>query len=117
MHWRVIAPFFTVSNLDSAQWLDDFVPVGRHSFTKIPRPDHLANLSWHNRTSRNTSVLEWFDFWNQTKEAWQKTNGGFITVFPQLANMVGLRKRFSSRDFPVIAWCFNVLSLIEFYSF
>ncbi len=111
MHWQVAAPFFTMSNVDKAQWLDDFVPVGRHSFTKIPRPDNLAHSSWHNRISRNTSLLEWFEFWEQTKEAWQRKNEGFITVFPQLATTVGLRKRLFSKDIPVIAWCFNMGSL------
>ena len=111
MHWTIAAPFFTESNLGDARWLDDFVPKGQHSFTKIFRRESIAQRSWHNRAARNTPLVEWLSFWNQGWEAWQTTNGGCITVFPQAANMVGLHKRFSRRTSPVIAWCFNVGAL------
>ena len=33
---------------------------------------------------------------------------GFITVFPQLAVMMGLIKRLTFGRFPILAWCFNL---------
>ena len=75
MHWTIAAPFFTESNLGDARWLDDFVPKGQHSFTKIFRRESIAQRSWHNRAARNTPLVEWLSFWNQGWEAWQTTNG------------------------------------------
>lgn len=111
MHWTIAAPFFTESSLENARWLDDFVPKGQHSFTKIFRRESIAHRSCHNRPSRNTPLAEWLSLWNQGREAWQTANGGCITIFPQAANIVGLHKRFSRRNSPVITWCFNVGAL------
>jgi glycosyltransferase involved in cell wall biosynthesis len=111
MHWTVASPFFTAHYLNTLPWLDDFVPPGRQSFTKIPRRETLATRGWHVRASRNSSLAEWVSYWNQSTEAWQITQGGLITVFPQLATMVGWRKRSSRRQVPVVAWCFNVGAL------
>lgn len=111
MHWTIAAPFFTPKSLVSAAWLDNFIPGNRHSCTKIFRQDLLADQSWHNRASRTTQTKEWFGYWQQSGFAWQSTTGGVITVFPQLASMVGLRKRLSRKNVPVIAWCFNLGAL------
>ncbi|EAZ94198.1 hypothetical protein CY0110_09997 [Crocosphaera chwakensis CCY0110] len=94
--------------MDQARWLDDFVPSGEHQFTKIPRKENSTNLGWHNRSSRNTPLEEWLIHWNQSGDAWGQTIGGCITVFPQLASLIGWRKRFSRKNVPVIAWCFNI---------
>lgn len=85
-----------------------YVPGKRHQFRLIPRRDPLANLSWHNRSSRVTGYGEWFGYWNQSAEAWEAAQGGIITVFPQLAAIVGLRQRVARKRVPVVAWCFNV---------
>ncbi|MBR8832151.1 MAG: hypothetical protein N5P05_002401 [Chroococcopsis gigantea SAG 12.99] len=111
MHWTIAAPFFEESDLGKSQWLDDFVPGGQHSFTKIYRRKNVAHQSWHNRSSRNTPLAEWLTFWNQGGDAWHGADGGCITVFPQMANMVGLHKRLSSKNSAVVAWCFNVGAL------
>lgn len=111
MHWTIAAPFFTPKSLVTDPWLDSFVPGNRHSFSKIPRQESLAAQSWHNRSSRTTQANEWFGYWQQSGSAWQSTRGGVITVFPQLASMVGIRKRFSRKDVPIIAWCFNLGAL------
>jgi glycosyltransferase involved in cell wall biosynthesis len=108
MHWTVAAPFFTQNKRDEALWLDDFVPAGQHRFTKIFRLNLQAEPSWHTRVSRNTSRLEWLNYWGQSGEAWKATEGGVITVFPQLASMVGLQKRLFRRKSPIVAYCFNL---------
>jgi glycosyltransferase involved in cell wall biosynthesis len=106
MHWTVAAHFFDNQYLSQYSWLDDFIAPGRHTFTKIPCQ---GKQSWHSRLSRNTSLAEWLDYWSQGSHAWQQTQGGVITVFPQLAAMVGLNKRLSAKkDTPVVAWSFNV---------
>jgi glycosyltransferase involved in cell wall biosynthesis len=108
MHWAVAAPFFGENPSGNNQWLDDFVPPGRHSFTKILPQHNLAGRSWHDRVSRNTPARLWLVHWNQVGEAWKIKPGGIITSFPQLAMMAGWRKRFSRRQVPVVAWSFNV---------
>ncbi|WP_373480532.1 hypothetical protein [Geminocystis sp.] len=110
MHWTVAAPFFDFDEqeLQNCRWLDDFVVGDRHSFTKVPCRDNSTNKSWHHRLSRNTSMSGWLKYWHQSGEAWEKTTGGVITVFPQLATMVGTRKRFSSKNIPLISYCFNI---------
>lgn len=108
MHWTVVAPFFKNNGIGNAVWLDDFVPAGQHSFTKIFQAGNRSSRNWHARLSRNTQIPEWHDFWRQSGDAWRGTRGGCITVFPQLAAMVGLRKMLSKRRVPVVAWCFNV---------
>lgn len=111
MHWTIAAPFFTPKSLVTTPWLDNFMPDNRHLFTKIFRQDPLADQSWHSRSSRTTQTKEWVSYWHQSGFAWQSTRGGVITVFPQLASMVGIRKRFSRKEVPVIAWCFNLGTL------
>jgi glycosyltransferase involved in cell wall biosynthesis len=108
MHWNVAAPFFTPKSTVTARWLDNFIPGNRHLFTKILRQDRLAERSWHNRAARTTQMKEWLGYWQQSGSAWDSTQGGVITVFPQLAGMVALRKRLSRKAVPTIAWCFNL---------
>src|SRR6478672_2036923 len=102
MHWTVVIPN------KNPDWLTPFVPGERHQFQTILRQDTLANLSWHNRSSRMTGYREWLQYWKQSRDAWKAAQGGIITVFPQLAAMVGLQQRLSRKHIPVVAWCFNV---------
>jgi hypothetical protein len=111
VHWTVAAPFFDENCSANTPWLDDFVPSSHHSFTKVPHRSRSIRERWHMRSSRNTPLAKWLGFWQQAGEAWQTTEGGVITVFPQLAAMTGLRKRFSQKDVPLISWCFNVGAL------
>lgn len=108
MHWSVAASFINERYVETTPWLDDFVPGEQHSFTKIPRRDALSNLSWHKRSSRTTSLAEWQALWHQSREAWKTTNGGIITVFPQLAITTGLQQQLCNQNIPVVAWCFNI---------
>lgn len=90
MHWTVAASFFWLTESPGYPWIDDFVPGDRHQFTKIPRRGQVQ--SWHERKSKTTQLSEWRSFWNQGQEAIRLTQGGIITVFPQLATIVGVQK-------------------------
>lgn len=103
MHWTVLAPF-NREYVDS-DWLSPYVPGNRHEFLFIPRPGQETN--WHTKTVPVTSKNEWRDYWNQTAQAMAERKGGIITVFPQLAALAGLRKRFSGKQFPVLSWWLN----------
>jgi glycosyltransferase involved in cell wall biosynthesis len=112
MHWSVAAPFFTQKAIDGnkARWLDDFVTSSDHTFTKIPCQGSRSSQGWHTRISRNTPASDWQRMWKQSDRAWHDADGS-ITVFPQLANLVGWRKQFSSVNKPLLAYCFNVGAL------
>jgi glycosyltransferase involved in cell wall biosynthesis len=103
MHWTVAAPFTFDPAKD--QWLVPFVPADRHRFSLVPvqpRP------SWHERSNRMAGAADWASAWNQGTAARRASRGGTITVFPQLALVVGLHQRMHVRHRPVVAWCFNL---------
>lgn len=106
MHWAVAAPFFHPDQ--NVQWLFPFVPGAEHTFSTIPNIQGNSPQRWHNRNSRMTSWYEWQAYWRQARQAWSHSADGVITVFPQLAASVGLLKRFSRKDKPIVAWCFNL---------
>jgi hypothetical protein len=106
MHWTVAASFIHDLNLSTSAWLTPHVRSGRHQFTIIPRRAPLD--SWHTRKSAVTNRKEWLDHWFQGSEALQRTHGGVITVFPQIASAVGMQKQLSRKQTPVVAWLFNV---------
>jgi hypothetical protein len=104
MHWIFSAPF-----VDSPVngWLLPFVPGNRHSFESIPA------RYIHDRSRPRTSGRQWLDYWSHGATTWSATrrhggNTGIITAFPQLPLVVGLRKRLSQRDVPLLAWTFNL---------
>ncbi|MDX2244398.1 MAG: glycosyltransferase [Leptolyngbyaceae cyanobacterium bins.302] len=105
MHWTVAAPFIHDPTVDG-DWLLPYVPGDRHQFTVIPHGTPLAN--WHNQSSPVTSYQRWFHYLNQGKEAVKQTQGGVITVFPQLASTVGIYQRIYRKQIPIVAWLFNV---------
>ncbi|MDX2229649.1 MAG: glycosyltransferase [Leptolyngbyaceae cyanobacterium bins.349] len=104
MHWTIAAPFLAGEN--PGEWLEPFVPGDRHQFSIVPRPKPLAN--WHNQTSSVTPYQEWLTYWEHGKAAFDTTQGGVITVFPQLASVLGVCQQTSRRRVPVVAWLFNV---------
>ncbi len=105
MHWTVAAPF--IHNLETdGEWLIPYVPGDRHQFNVIPRTKPLEN--WHNRSSPVTGYQEWLVHLQQGRNAVKATEGGVVTVFPQLASAVGVQQRISRRRIPVVAWLFNV---------
>lgn len=106
MHWTVAAPFFKENNLPD--WITSFVPRKNHQFDFIPRRDALADANWHDRASAVTGYQEWVKIWQQGCEAVRETQGGVITVLPQLAATVGIRQRLARKHVPVVAWWFNV---------
>lgn len=112
MHWTIAAPFLNQENIAQANWLERYVPGCQHQFTLIPRRRPLA--SWHERRSKFTSLNEWINYWQHGADALQASQGGVITVFPQLAAVVGFQRQFLRHQFlrkqqgPVVAWLFNI---------
>jgi hypothetical protein len=103
MHWTVLAPFN--QSHTTSDWLSPYTSGKRHDFLFIPRPGQETN--WHTKTVPVTDRNEWIQFWQQTNQAMAERQGGVITVFPQLAALAGLRKRFSGKSFPVLSWWLN----------
>lgn len=102
MDWTVAAPFIKSAD---RQWLAPFVGEG-HTLTIIPRVGD--EVSWHDKKSPVTSRAEWMQFVRQGHRAVSTTAGGVITVFPQLASIVGAQKQLLRRkDMPVVSWFFN----------
>lgn len=108
MHWTVAAPFIDQQNIGQGAWLTPFIVSNEHhDFTFIPRKEPLP--SWHERTSNFTDLKEWMVYWQQGHESIKATEGGVITVFPQLAAVVGMQQQLQfGRHVPVVAWLFNV---------
>ena len=105
MHWTLAASFIHNPTVDG-DWLLPYVPGNRHTFTVVPHPTPLAN--WHNRSSAVTSYQQWLRYLAQGREAVRQTQGGVITVFPQLASTVGMYQRIYRKPIPIVAWLFNV---------
>ena len=102
MKWLVLAPFFRSTH---ERWIDKFCPNRVHSFEHIPAS--VANNSWHNRGGM-TKISGWINHYKQSSDAARSESDGFITVFPQLPTLLGLRKAFLKDDRPIVAWCFNL---------
>lgn len=105
MHWTLAAPFIHNPAVDG-DWLIPYVPGDRHQFSIIPHSEPLAN--WHNKSLSVTSYRQWLKYLEQAKEAVHQTEGGIITVFPQLASAVGIHQQLARKQIPVVAWLFNV---------
>lgn len=104
-HWTIAAPF--IHNLEQdGEWLAPYVAGDRHHFNIIPRPAPLH--PWHNQASAFTNYAEWLTYLQHGMDAIKATDGGVITVFPQLASVVGMYQQLSRRKIPVVAWLFNV---------
>lgn len=106
MKWAIAAPFIDKTCVNSANWLEKFVPGNDHQFITIPREKPLPK--WHDRKSKLTSLDEWFVYWQHAADALNSDADGVITVFPQLASTVGMQNLMRSNKKPVIAWLFNV---------
>ncbi|MDX2230655.1 MAG: glycosyltransferase [Leptolyngbyaceae cyanobacterium bins.349] len=105
MHWTVAASFIH-NPVTDGNWLLPYVPGDRHQFTIIPHSEPLP--SWHNQSSPMTSYRRWLRYLEQGKEAVKQTQGGVITVFPQLASTVGIYQQLYRQPIPIVAWLFNV---------
>jgi Glycosyl transferases group 1 len=106
VHWTVAASFTCDPEID--RWLVPFVPGQRHRFTLIRAP---PTPSWHQRSRPAAGVAEWARAFTQGSTAWRSSEGGVVTVFPQLAFTVGFHQRMAFRRKPVVAWCFNMGAL------
>lgn len=108
MHWTIAAPFINKNNLEKEVWLTPHVPGSRHKFDIIPRSVPLQN--WHERNSDVTELNDWMIYWEHGVEAIKATEGGVISVFPQLPAVLGLQRRIlgKGRKIPVVAWFFTV---------
>lgn len=105
MHWHIAAPFIDTVPDRNSDWLIPYIPNSNSRFTCVRRPSR--ELNWHDRPSPVTSYPEWLSLWRQSREAVKNVEGGIITVFPQLAALVGMQKKLSRRQFPIVAWWFN----------
>jgi glycosyltransferase involved in cell wall biosynthesis len=104
MKWNVVTPFAG----PPGRWIDDFVPAGQHSFNKIAFGQHASRADWHQRLTRGTPLSGWWDYWTTAGRGLQGGEGA-ITVFPQLAVTLAMRRRLTvRRHMPIVAWCFNI---------
>lgn len=106
MHWTVAAPFINKPNLINEPWLTRNVPGDRHQFHIVPRPKPLEN--WHNQKSSVTGFKDWLIYQQHGMEAMKASEGGVITLFPQLPAVIGMQQRLTRKRIPVVAWLFNV---------
>jgi len=107
MDWTFVDPFPANEKADNTQWLAPYVPGEKHRFQIVFPPKTDTQSSWHMKRSPVTNSNEWVRYWQQSGEAFQN-EGGFITIFPQMAATLGMRQRLSRKHRPVIAWCFNM---------
>jgi glycosyltransferase involved in cell wall biosynthesis len=105
MHWHVVAPFIDTVPDRNSDWLIPYIPDSTSRFTCVRRPSE--ELNWHDRPSPVTSYQEWLSLWRQSREAVRNVEGGIVTVFPQLAALVGMQKAVLRRQFPIVSWWFN----------
>lgn len=106
MKWAIAAPFLDIDNIDTANWLEPFVPGDEHRFQLIPRQKPLPK--WHDRKSKFTPIDDWLVYMRQAADALNSDADGIITVFPQVASAVGLQQKLRFSHKPVVAWLFNV---------
>jgi glycosyltransferase involved in cell wall biosynthesis len=103
MNWSVIAPFL-VSN--ESPWLFPFIHTDRHRIQTVPFATEFK--SWHDKKRGRTGLSEWLSYYRYATRAMEAKPDGIITIFPQLAVGVGLRKRLSHAKLPIIAWSLNL---------
>lgn len=104
--WYVAAPFlYQPEDI----WLSHFVPKtdGLLGF------ENVVSGYDHDRSRKVTGLAAWRDYLEHGNRAWRTAKSapvpsGVITCFPQLATVLGLRKRLSFSDIPIVAWNFNL---------
>lgn len=109
MKWSVVAPYFE-SNRD--RWIIDALDTPNHEFELLPRNGKERN--WHQSGGATAGVADWYATARQAHSAFKRTNGGIITVFPQLAASAGLMKTVRRSDRPLVAWLFNTENIRSF---
>jgi glycosyltransferase involved in cell wall biosynthesis len=106
MYWTVAAPHINKYNLGEESWLTKFVPGDRHHLHIVPRQKPLQN--WHNKKSSVTEFSDWLIYWQHALKAMKDTQGGVITLFPQLPAVLGVQKTMTRKRVPIVAWQFNI---------
>ena len=104
MRWAAVAPFFSTPQ---SGWLAPFLTSPRHQIVNVPRPGS-DSIDWHSQRRGTTGAGGWRTAARHVDRAWKTGADGIITVFPQLAAMAGVRKRFTGSKRPVVAWCLNL---------
>lgn len=106
MKWLIATPF---TRQPGDHWLERFVPdsADRPTFECVAAPYA------HDRSRSFTGVDGWRDYWRHGAATWHaamKEPGptGIVTAFPQLPAVIGMRKRFTGRRLPLVAWTFNL---------
>ena len=107
MDWFLAAPFIRST---SDRWLAAFVPARADNYHAVP-----ATYT-HDRSRRATGPAGWADYFRHGALAWRTARdnplpSGILTCFPQLPLAVGLHKRLSKRQIPLVAWTFNLGTL------
>jgi glycosyltransferase involved in cell wall biosynthesis len=98
MHWTVATPF-------EGPWLVPSMECEAYRFTVVER--RRAESDWHARTSKYSGRADWQAFCAQGREAVKTSEGGVITVLPQLAGIVGLQRKIGRFRGPVVATFFD----------
>ncbi len=107
MDWYLGAPF--IHSADDL-WLANFVPDTAIRFQAVPAAYR------HDRSRLMTGLGGWADYFRHGARVWDaakhaSTESGILTCFPQLPLTIGLQKRMSRSEIPIVAWTFNVGTL------
>ncbi len=107
MRWFVLSLFHVGDG-----WIPSHVRSPAHRFSMI-EPTYR-----HDRSRSKATLSDWRDYLFHGLVAWprivaSREPSGVITVFPQLALIVGLLKRLTFSKRPVVAWMFNIGHLRE----
>lgn len=108
MDWYLAAPFI---HRASDRWLTAFVPEQMQMhFRAVPAAYQ------HDGSRSVTKFSQWADYLSHGTTTWNiatrsKVRSGILTCYPQLPAVIGLRKRLSRRDVPLVAWDMNLGTL------
>jgi glycosyltransferase involved in cell wall biosynthesis len=105
MKWVITSPYIkSEGEMKSSLW-ETIEQLGNQRF------ELSAACYSHNRSRKKSSVKCWWDYWQHTSGAWKlalSSSSGVITCFPQLPVLMALRKIFSNKKVPIVAWTFNL---------
>lgn len=101
--WVLAAPFEL--SADQEPWLTPWVDA-RHRFSFVGRNES----NWHLKKRPVSGIDDWRNYERQMRDALhQRSGGGIITMFPQLAVCAGFHKRISRGHWPHVAYWFNTV--------
>jgi glycosyltransferase involved in cell wall biosynthesis len=110
--WAVAFPGWEQKDIEqkseNVRWLDDFVDDKDFTFYKVGSNSRKKLSKFHNRKSKYSSLNDWLIYFFHAIAIFKSKPDGIVTVFPQLAIMVGIINTFRVNKIKHIAWCFNV---------